>query len=106
MHTWDMRMQRCISRFVDEGTRRGISLASSPGDRLLAAGSDAGFVNIYNQRAAVEAGRADLEEPTAAAIVSPVKTLTNLTTAVDNLAFSPDGQVSRQPSQLLWQQMQ
>lgn len=97
MHTWDMRMQRCISRFVDEGTLRGISLASSPGDRLLAAGSDAGFVNIYHQRAAVEAGRADLEEPTAAAVVSPAKTLTNLTTAVDSLAFSPDGQVSRQP---------
>ena len=54
IHTWDLRTRKCVSRFVDEGTIRGISLASSPGQRLLAAGSDAGFVNIYNHKAAIE----------------------------------------------------
>ena len=54
VHTWDMRTRLCVSRFVDEGTLKGISLASSPGQRYLAAGSDAGFVNIYNQKAAIE----------------------------------------------------
>jgi len=54
VHTWDMRTRRCVSRFVDEGALRGISLATSPGSRLLASGSDAGFVNIYDQKAAFQ----------------------------------------------------
>lgn len=38
-----------------------------------------------------------LSEPQGAAIVNPTKTFSNLTTAVDNLTFSPDGQVKRPP---------
>lgn len=54
IHTWDMRTRRCMSRFVDEGALHGMSLASSPGQQLLAAGSDAGFVNVYNQQSAIQ----------------------------------------------------
>ena len=54
IHTWDLRNRKCVSRFVDEGTLKGISLASSPGQRLLAAGSDAGFVNVYNHKSALQ----------------------------------------------------
>lgn len=35
----------------------------------------------------------NMEEPTAAAVVAPLKSLKNLVTPVDNLVFSPDGQV-------------
>ena len=54
IHTWDLRTRKCLSRFVDEGTLRGISLASAPGQSLLAAGSDAGFVNIYDHKLATQ----------------------------------------------------
>ena len=41
----------------------------------------------------LQAGAGRTGEPTAAAVISPVKTLKNLVTPVDNLLFSPDGQV-------------
>lgn len=49
VHTWDMRMRRCLSRAVDEGCFCSTSLAASPDGRLYATGSKAGFVNIYNR---------------------------------------------------------
>ena len=53
VHTWDMRTRQCVSRFVDEGALRGGALASSTGLRYLASGSDAGFVNVYDHKAAL-----------------------------------------------------
>lgn len=49
VHTWDMRMRRCLSRAVDEGCFCSTSLAASPDGRLYATGSKAGVVNIYNR---------------------------------------------------------
>ena len=57
IHTWDMRNRKCISRFVDEGALHGTSLACSPGQQYLAAGSDVGFVNIYNQQGTIQVGK-------------------------------------------------
>ena len=89
-----MRTRRCIGRLVDEGALRGTALALSPDDSLLAAGSDAGVVNVYSRdKAALTGLLGDDARPLAAAVTRPIKTLMNLTTAIDNLAFSPDGQV-------------
>lgn len=49
VHTWDMRMRRCLSRAVDEGCFCSTSLAASADGRLYATGSKAGVVNIYNR---------------------------------------------------------
>lgn len=49
VHTWDMRMRRCLSRAVDEGCFCSTSLAASADGRLYATGSKAGVVNVYNR---------------------------------------------------------
>lgn len=49
MHTWELRMQRCLDRSVDEGCVRGASLACSAD--FFATGSDAGVVNMHRRPA-------------------------------------------------------
>ena len=55
MHTWDMRMRRCLSRHVDEGCFSSTALAAAADSSLYATGSKAGVVNIYSypQRSAL-----------------------------------------------------
>ncbi len=48
VHTWDMRMRRCLSRNVDEGCFSSTALAASADGSLYATGSKAGVVNIYS----------------------------------------------------------
>ena len=49
VHTWDMRMRRCLERAVDEGNFASTSLAVSADGRLYATGSKAGVVNLYDR---------------------------------------------------------
>lgn len=71
MHTWDMRMRRCLSRHVDEGCFTSTALAAAADSSLYATGSKAGVVNIYSypQRSAPHPGflirRASGSSPTA-----------------------------------------
>ncbi len=51
VHTWDLRMQRCIGRAQDEGSFCSTSLAVSGDGRLYATGSKAGVVNLYERSA-------------------------------------------------------
>lgn len=86
---WDVRMQRCIGRFVDEGCVGGSALAASQSH--LACGSGSGVVNVYS-RAALP-GDAATEGGGAVGRPAPLRALTNLVTVVDTLAFSPGGEV-------------
>ena len=97
VHLWDVRMRRCVHRFVDEGCVQSSSLAVAPG--LLAAGSKSGVVNVYRRDGVVQAaaaadeGSADVRAPRDAQALPPLKELGNLVTTVDTLAFSPDAQM-------------
>lgn len=51
VHTWDLRMHRCVSRARDEGGFCSTSLAVSRDGRLYATGSKAGVVNLYERSA-------------------------------------------------------
>jgi len=77
---WEFETQTrsVVNRWRDEGGVSLTKVALSSNDRYLAIGSFSGVVTIY-----------DL----AREIKSPVKTLMNLTTPINNLAFSPDGQI-------------
>ena len=94
VYVWDLRMQRCLARWQDEGSLNGTSVACSPDGRLFACGSSSGVVNIYRQEprpAAAEAG--SWAAPEAPLAVKPLKTVLNLTTTVDTLAFNHDAQL-------------
>lgn len=55
VYVWDLRTQRCLQRYTDEGCLNGTSLATSPDGGLFATGSSSGVVNLYS-RAAVGGG--------------------------------------------------
>lgn len=81
VYSWDLRMRRCVRRFHDEGNIAVTALAAS--EKYIVTGSTAGVVNVYDRLG---------EEFTNEAPV-PVKTLGNLTTTVDGLAFNASGEV-------------
>eukprot|EP00043_Microstomoeca_roanoka_P005218 m.54398 g.54398 ORF g.54398 m.54398 type:complete len:509 (+) comp12865_c0_seq2:51-1577(+) len=81
VYVWDMNTRDCIHVFEDEGSQCGTSIAVSPDGNTIATGSDAGVVNIYD------------ESHRAVTRPKPIKTLMNLVTTIDNLAFNHDGNV-------------
>jgi len=103
VHVWDLRMRRCLARFVDDGCVKATSVAVSPGGRHYAAGSDVGVVNLYRAADVPRAGGAagaPAGLPAAPGAPAPAKALMQLTTAVDTLRFSPDGQMLAMASRL------
>ncbi|CAK0782784.1 hypothetical protein CVIRNUC_005979 [Coccomyxa viridis] len=100
VHVWDMRMRRCLSRNVDEGCFSSTALAASADSSLYATGSKSGVVNLYkypHRDQGLHVGSSGPLLPTAS---SPAKTLMNLTTSVDTLAFSPDTQILAMASRM------
>ncbi|KAK9839364.1 hypothetical protein WJX84_010773 [Apatococcus fuscideae] len=102
IHTWDMRTRRCLGRAVDEGCLACSALALSPTGTLQASGSSSGVVNIYaNQSSPLSQGTIDTgAAPTPAATASPIRSLLNLTTTIDSIAFGPDSQVLAMASRM------
>ena len=92
VHTWDLRTRRCIDRQIDEGCLNSTALACSNTGTLFATGSTSGVVNVYD-RQRTSGWLEGTNRPTAARPASPLHTFMNLSTSVDNLAFSPDTQL-------------
>ncbi|KAI7839207.1 hypothetical protein COHA_007020 [Chlorella ohadii] len=105
VYVWDLRTQRCLQRYQDEGCLNGTSMACSPDGALFATGSNSGVVNLYSrqqQEAQRRQGQRTVfgeEEagswamPEAPYAGKPLKSVLNLTTTIDSLAFNHDGQM-------------
>jgi len=98
IYLWDLRMQKCVEKYVDEGSIGGTALAASPDGKTFASGATSGIVNVYQYPAA--SGTATtigdpggIAGPQAPVYLNPMKALPQLTTAADSLTFSPDGQI-------------
>jgi U3 small nucleolar RNA-associated protein 18 len=102
VYTWDLRSQRCLHQQRDEGVVSCTSLALSPDGSYLATGDSMGVVNLYSRPAGLLAplGAVGLGSGVQPATPSPLKTMMNLTTAVDSLSFSHDSQVLLMGSRL------
>lgn len=92
VYTWDLRTHRCLERMVDDGALNVTALALSPGGGFLASGGNAGVVNIYKRQEPL-IGAAAASAPVPPTRPPPVRSLMNLTTVVDTMSFSPDGQM-------------
>jgi U3 small nucleolar RNA-associated protein 18 len=94
LHNWDLRMQRCIERVVDQGTTKPTSLACSKDGRWLATGSDMGFVNIYSCNKFLSSDCVhNSMGPCTTTSIPTEKVFTNLTTSVDTIEFSSDSKI-------------
>ena len=96
---WDLRNQRrCVERIVDDGALNVTSVAPSPTGGHLAVGSDSGVVNVYDSAGSggwtgsegqgVELGSKRMQSMQSAVRRLPVRAVTNLTTAIDNINFN------------------
>jgi len=111
IYTWDLRTRRCLHRQADEGCVGAGALALSSDGRFLATGASSGVVNVYD---AARSGAGLLEprlpaggllatavaRPAPPSAAAPLRALMNLTTAVDSLAFSADGQMLAMASRM------
>lgn len=64
----------------DEGCLKGTSMVLSRSNQILATGSEAGIVNLY-------------EMPIKSAHMSPVKTIKNLVTSVTTMSFNSSSEI-------------
>ncbi|EEZ97885.1 U3 small nucleolar RNA-associated protein 18 homolog-like Protein [Tribolium castaneum] len=79
---WDVSMRRVLHKFMDKGCLQGTTLAVSPTNQFLAAGSAQGVVNLY-----------DVGDILINKVPKPIKTIMNLTTSVTDLKFNATSEI-------------
>jgi U3 small nucleolar RNA-associated protein 18 len=79
VYEWDLRMRRCVRRFADEGSSHVTAMSATASH--LACGSSSGVVNLYDRK-----GNKFAEG-------LPDKTLLNLTTSIDGVAFNASSEL-------------
>lgn len=87
-----MSTRDCVHCFTDEGCLLGTKLAVSPSGTYVACGSDSGVVNVYSGEQCLKAA-GDWGTTTAAVSrlspnPKPLKSIMNLTTAIDQVCFN------------------
>lgn len=106
VYTWDVRSQRCLSRFANEGGTVSSAMLHAPpcagarrgepgGRGLCVVGSESGVVNLYDAaaiRALETDGGGGVHRPV------PFKSVMNLRTTVDTVAATHDAQVRGKPA--------
>jgi U3 small nucleolar RNA-associated protein 18 len=81
VYVWDLRMNKCMHVFTDEGCVKSTALAASSNNEYVACGSDSGVVNIYDSTCLTKSNP------------KPVKAVMNLTTDIHNVEFHPKNQM-------------
>nr|XP_061829889.1 U3 small nucleolar RNA-associated protein 18 homolog [Nerophis lumbriciformis] len=82
VYVWDVRTNRCLNKFLDDGCVRSTCIATSPNGHYLACGSQAGVVNIYSQEACLNSANP-----------RPLKAVMNLLTSATSLTFNPTSEI-------------
>ncbi|KAI8323027.1 WD40 repeat-like protein [Martensiomyces pterosporus] len=90
VYQWDLRQNRCLSRWHDPTTFRPTCMGLSQDSSYFASGDNAGIVNIYD--ATAMRGRED--EATGKAFnVNPIKSINNLTTSITDIKFNHNSEI-------------
>lgn len=78
VYKWDLRTRQCVEKFSNQDGTITQSLAQT--SKWLAVGAESGVVNFYNNN--------DKQEQR-----TPIKSIMNLQTSIDDLQFNHDGQI-------------
>ncbi|CAM9145139.1 unnamed protein product [Chrysoparadoxa australica] len=90
VYSFDIRSERCVSRFYNEGGTPPSSLGMASDGYYTAVGDEIGVVNVYKSDALRLSSAA---HPTRVLQPAPVKSVMNLSTEVTCTKFNPDGQI-------------
>lgn len=82
VNIFDLRTNRIMHQFVDDGCIKGRTVTMSPNGRMLATGSAEGIVNIYNT-----------EDVLKAKYPQPIKVISNLTTGINATRFNATSEI-------------
>jgi len=93
VYLWDMRMRKCVSRHYDEGSVHGTCIATTIDSKVYACGSSSGVVNLYGKQHLKQQRQQKQATALGGFRPSPLKSFMNLTTPVDHLAFSRNGEI-------------
>ena len=96
VYVWDMSTRDCVHCFTDEGCLLGTKLAVSPSGSHLACGCDSGVVNVYSGEQCLRNGgdwntssvSSTAAVPGLSPYPKPLKSIRNLTTAIDQVCFN------------------
>ncbi|KAJ1964465.1 U3 snoRNP protein [Dipsacomyces acuminosporus] len=90
VYQWDLRQNRCLSRWHDPTTFRPTCLGLSQDGSYFASGDNSGIVNIYD----ASAMRGKEDEATGDAFtVDPLKSISNLTTSIKGVKFNHSSEI-------------
>ncbi|KAJ1898053.1 U3 snoRNP protein [Kickxella alabastrina] len=90
VYQWDLRQNRCLSRWHDSATFRPTCLSVSPDTSYYASGDNAGVVNIYDTNV-VKNKRVGASG--AFYNVNAFKSINNLTTSIQGLKFNHSSEI-------------
>ncbi|KAJ1732183.1 U3 snoRNP protein [Coemansia biformis] len=90
VYQWDLRQNRCLSRWHDPTTFRPTCLGISRDGSYYASGDNAGVVNLYDTRT-MRAGNDN--DASAFFTVKPFKAISNLTTSVLGCKFNHNSEI-------------
>jgi U3 small nucleolar RNA-associated protein 18 len=82
VYKWDTRTRKCVFVQQDEGSLGNYSIAASGNGKYYATGSSSGVVNVYDNMGGLSSSS-----------TKPRKSLMQLTTQIDHLAFNADAQI-------------
>ncbi|KAJ1722574.1 U3 snoRNP protein [Coemansia erecta] len=90
VYKWDLRQNRCLSRWHDTATFKPTCLGVSPDSSYYASGDSAGVVNIYDTKSA-KSKRAGMAGEFYS--VKAFKSIGNLTTSIEGLKFNHSSEI-------------
>ncbi len=93
VYQWDLRMRRCMHRFMDDGAVCTTHLAVS--NTFFATGSQTGIVNLYRATDTLHPtfNTTTTTTTTLSSSPKPYRALPNLSTPISALKFNHDGQL-------------
>ncbi|ORX73981.1 WD40 repeat-like protein [Linderina pennispora] len=90
VYQWDLRQNRCLSRWHDPTSFRPACLGLSPDNSYYACGDNSGIVNLYEAGAMLN----NLAQATSRAFsINPFKSIDNLTTPINGVKFNHNSEL-------------
>merc|ERR1712113_605939 len=91
IYHWDLRMQRCTTKFVNDGALKVTAMASPKHDKWLAIGFDTGQLNLFDSDELLTPSSCHSNYLSSITPMVSKKIFTTTTSTIDTIKISSDG---------------